>query len=445
MLFARDGGKDDWFGDSVVISGEFAFVGARYDDDKGVDTGSVYIFRRTGESWTQQAKLNPRGELILWCHFGRSLAVSGDYLAVGSSQEEGAGGAIYIFKRDGDSWVEQAKLKSSNWAQEDRFGWDVSISGDYVIAGAPNHDNNTGSAYIFKREGDTWNEQAILTADDGELEDRFGISAYISGDYAIVGAYMHNARRGAAYIFVREGASWRQQAKIVSADAMPGDWFGICVSISGDYAIVGAHFASGKGAIYGFMRDDNSWRQVSKQAASDSGEGGFYGYTFDFSDNYAIVGACEADVSGESSGAAYIYHCAEFFPVEPTGFSATTFGSEKDKPALPEVILPPPAKQPIPENSRLLQNFPNPFNPETWMPYELSSDAHVVIQIHNSRGELVRKLNPGRQEAGFYTTRDRAAYWDGRDEVGEYVASDIYFYTIQAGDFSATKKMVVAR
>ena len=76
---------------------------------------------------------------------------------------------------------------------------------------------------------------------------------------------------------------------------------------------------------------------------------------------------------------------------------------------------------------------------------ELSSDAHVVIQIHNSRGELVRKLSPGRQEAGFYTTRDKAAYWDGRDEAGEHVASDIYFYTIQAGDFSATKKMVVAR
>jgi RNA polymerase sigma factor (sigma-70 family) len=445
MLFAGDGGKDDWFGDSVAISGEFAFVGARYDDDRGEDTGSVYIFHRTGESWTQQVKLNPHGDLIKWCHFGRSLDVSGDCLIVGSSQEDHAGGAIYIFKRDGEAWKEQDKLKSSNWAQFDRFGWDVSISGDYVIAGAPNHENNTGSAYIFKREGDIWKEQAILTAGDGEVEDRFGISVHISGDYAIVGAYMHSGRRGAAYIFVREGASWRQQAKITSADVMPGDWFGICVSISADYAIVGAHFAGGKGAIYGFIRNGSSWREVRKQTASDSGEGDYYGYTFAFSGNYAIVGACEADVSGENSGAAYIYRCAEFFPVELTGFSATTFGREKNKPAMPEVMLLPPDKQSIPKNSHLLQNYPNPFNPETWLPYELASGANAVIQIHNSSGELVRNLSQGRQEAGFYTDKSKAAYWDGRNEAGEQVGSGVYFYTIQAGDFTATRKMLVAR
>jgi hypothetical protein len=131
--------------------------------------------------------------------------------------------------------------------------------------------------------------------------------------------------------------------------------------------------------------------------------------------------------------------------VEPSGSSATTFGGEKDKPVLTDTLILPPSGQAVPSDFRLLQNFPNPFNPETWLPYELSSEADVTIWIYNSSGDLVRRLSPGRQEAGSYITRDRAAYWDGRNEAGEQVASGILFYTIQAGEFAATKKMVVAR
>jgi hypothetical protein len=169
-----------------------------------------------------------------------------------------------------------------------------------------------------------------------------------------------------------------------------------------------------------------------------------FGIVADFSDSHAIVGADRADVSGADSGAAYIYNFADFFPVEPSGSSVTTFGGRKDKPAIPDVAIPPPDRQAIPKEFRLLQNFPNPFNPETWLPYELASDATVMILIHNSGGELVRRLNPGRQEAGFYTTRDKAAFWDGRNETGEQVSSGVYFYTLQAGEFAATKKMSIA-
>jgi RNA polymerase sigma factor (sigma-70 family) len=444
MLFAQDGRKDDWFGWSVAISDESVFVGVPGDDDIGDGTGSVCIFHRRGELWTQQSKLNPHGEAILWCGFGWSVASSGGYLVVGSFHEWWMAGAIYIFKRDGAAWNEQAKLVSSNRAQGDRFGEAVSISGDYVIASATGHDNYTGSAYIFKREGDKWEEQAILTADDGKPDDWFGGSASISGDYAMVGTC--EKPLGAVYVFARDGNQWKKHAKLMPGDHPAKDGcFGIGSYISGNHAMASSTSAGGKEAIYGFIRDGDSWKQVSKQAASDGGDGDRFGIAVAFSGNYAIIGADRADVNGEDSGAAYIYRCADFFPVEPSGYSATTFGGEKDKPALTDTLLPPPDKQSIPKNSHLLQNFPNPFNPETWLPYELSSDADVVIQIHNSRGELVRKLSPGRQEAGFYTTRDRAAYWDGRDEAGEHVASDVYFYTIQAGEFAATKKMVVAR
>ena len=448
MLFARDGEKPDSFGFAVAISSEFAFAGAPGDKEKGPNTGSVYIFRRTGESWAQQAKLYPHGQAILGCCFGYAVAISGDYLVVDSPYEEWMGGAIYIFKRDGDAWVEQAKLKSSDWARGDWFGCSVSISGDYVIATAPSHDNETGSAYIFRRDGETWKEQAILTASDGKAGDVFGsYASSISGDYVIVGAQFHKDRTGAAYIFVRDGTSWKQQVKLMPDDLAMDDRFGFSVYISGDYAIVGSPGADGKGAIYGFMRYGDSWKQVSKQAANDGMAGDWFGIDVAFFGNYAIIGASDADVSGEDSGAAYIYNCVEdlAFPVEPFGSSATTFGGEKDNPVLTDTLIPPPVMQAAPGDFRLLQNFPNPFNPETWLPYEIASEANVTIWIHNSSGELVRRLSPGLQEAGSYLAKDKAAYWDGKNEAGEQVASGILFYTIQAGDFTSTKKMVVAR
>ena len=99
----------------------------------------------------------------------------------------------------------------------------------------------------------------------------------------------------------------------------------------------------------------------------------------------------------------------------------------------------------IPEDSALLPNFPNPFNPETWIPYQLAEASEVRIDIYDVNGSLVRQLDLGHQSAGMYQTRSRAAYWDGRNEIGEAVASGMYFYTLTAGDFSATRKMLILK
>ncbi len=97
------------------------------------------------------------------------------------------------------------------------------------------------------------------------------------------------------------------------------------------------------------------------------------------------------------------------------------------------------------KRTALLQNFPNPFNPETWIPYQLAEDVDVKIRIYDGAGHLIRTLNPGRKPSGFYTNKEKAAYWDGKNESGEPVSSGVYFYTIRADDFTATKKMVVAQ
>ena len=99
----------------------------------------------------------------------------------------------------------------------------------------------------------------------------------------------------------------------------------------------------------------------------------------------------------------------------------------------------------VPKNSVLLQNYPNPFNPETWVPYRLSTAGDVTINIYNVTGQLVRNLELGHREAGSYTVKERAAYWDGRNATGERVASGVYFYNIQSGSFHATKRMVIVK
>ncbi|MBC8230087.1 T9SS type A sorting domain-containing protein, partial [bacterium] len=92
---------------------------------------------------------------------------------------------------------------------------------------------------------------------------------------------------------------------------------------------------------------------------------------------------------------------------------------------------------------QLGQNYPNPFNPETWIPYQLAEFSDVTINIYNLRGELIRAIKLGRKEAGPYLSKERSAYWDGRNETGERVASGIYFYTMRADEFNATRKMLV--
>ena len=98
-----------------------------------------------------------------------------------------------------------------------------------------------------------------------------------------------------------------------------------------------------------------------------------------------------------------------------------------------------------PKETVLLPNYPNPFNPETWIPYQLAKPADVTLTIYAGTGEVVRRLVLGHQAAGLYQSRSRAAYWDGRNALGEPVASGIYFYTLTVGDFTATRKMLILK
>jgi hypothetical protein len=208
-LTASDGTEDDWFGCSVAISGDYAVVGVQDDYDAGLYSGSAHIFKRDGTAWTEQAKITASdGAEDDW--FGCSVAISGDYAIVGANGDDDNGlysGSAYIFKRDGTAWIEQAKITASDGAADDEFGGSVAISGDCVVVSAPGNDGvglESGSSYIFKHDGTAWIEQAKITASDGAADDFFGVSVAISGDYAIAGAHGdddNGSCSGSAYIY----------------------------------------------------------------------------------------------------------------------------------------------------------------------------------------------------------------------------------------------------
>jgi hypothetical protein len=244
-LIAGDATEGDNFGRSVSISGDYAIVGAPFNDDNEVDSGSAYIFFRDGTSWKEQAKLTA-GDPGREDNFGYAAAIDGDYAIVGAWAKGGdETGAAYIFFRSGTNWKEQAKLTASDPAEGNFFGRTVAISGDYAIVGSPFNDDggkDVGSAYIFFRNGTTWKEQVKLIAGDAEEGDQLGSAVAISGDYAIIGSPADDdagSKSGSAYIFFRSGNTWTEQAKLTAGDAAEKDNFGSAVTISGKTALVG--------------------------------------------------------------------------------------------------------------------------------------------------------------------------------------------------------------
>ncbi len=194
---ASDGAAFDIFGSSVSVRGRTALVGAEWDDDNGGDSGSAYVYVRSGSTWTEQAKLTASDGAAA-DYFGRSVSVSGETTVVGAPGS--LRGSAYVFVRSGSppgsTWSQQAKLTASDGAADDRFGRSVSVSGDTAVVGAVFDNDNgseSGSAYVFVRSGSppgsTWSEQAKLTASDGAADDSFGFSVSVDADTAVVGAY----------------------------------------------------------------------------------------------------------------------------------------------------------------------------------------------------------------------------------------------------------------
>src|SRR5437667_79202 len=269
---------------SAALSGDTLVVGADAQDTPGgVDTGAAYVFVRSGPTWSEQQQLvAPDG--LPNDHFGCSVAVSGDTAVAGACADDTAQGtdtgSAWVFVRSGATWTAQQQLLAPDGASGDAFGCSVAVSGDTALAGAcggegPIGGANTGSVYVFVRAGVTWTPQQELYAADVGSNAQFGYSTSISGDTVVVGAPYADlpagADAGSAYVFVRSGTTWSLQQKFRPYDPTPNAKFGWSVSISADTLVVGAPTAAPAGAAYVYRRfGGTTWVQQQKLTAPAS-------------------------------------------------------------------------------------------------------------------------------------------------------------------------------
>jgi hypothetical protein len=200
------------FGWSVAVDGDMVAVGALSDSANGTNSGAAYVFTRTDGVWTEQAKLHA-GAVTPDHDFGRSVDLSNGTLAVGApgDPEKGADtGAAHVFTSTDGTWTEQAKLTASDASTIANFGWSVSIDDGTVVAGAFSNATkgfDAGAVYVYKRTGTSWVEQAKLTATGAAINHKLGTAVSISGDNLVAGApgdFQKGTDTGAAHVFAAE-------------------------------------------------------------------------------------------------------------------------------------------------------------------------------------------------------------------------------------------------
>ncbi len=388
---ASNTGAGDEFGSSVAVSGDTLVVGAPLEDssttgvngnqgdNRATDSGAAYVFIRNGTNWVQQAYLKA-SNTEAGDYFGCWVAISGDTVVVGAQYEASSAtgvngnqsdnkaadaGAAYVFVRNGTNWVQQAYLKASNTGAGDLFGYPVAISGDTIVVGAQeeassatgvngNQSDNTaagsGAAYVFVRNGTNWTQQAYLKASNTGAGDTFGYAAAISGDTIVIGAQGEASKAtgvngnqgdntasssGSAYVFVRNGWIWTQQAYLKASNTGAFDYFGFAVAVSGDTVVVGAYgedskatgvngnqsdnSANDSGAAYVFVRNGTVWSQQAYLKASNTDALDGFGSSVAVSGDTVVVGAYgesssatgvngnQSDNSADYAGAVYVF------------------------------------------------------------------------------------------------------------------------------------------
>lgn len=354
------------FGRAVGIFADRVIVGAPDEDESPsrIDRGAAYVFVKNGVDWTLEATLRSAAANG---YFGGAVAISGDTVVIGAGygSVSNATGAAFVFSREAGVWVEKAILLAPFGGHNDGFGGSVAIEGDTIVVGATreasnatgvngdqtnNAAQNAGAAYIFIRSAGAWSFQAYLKASNTGAGDQFGTSVAISGNTLLVGAPSEASNAtavngsqsdnsmsssGAAYVFVRNGTVWTQQAYLKASNTQANSDFGHSVAIMGDTAVIGSPSEDGNsfgvngdqtnttatdsGAGYVFVRSGNAWSQEAYLKASNTEAGDGFGASVAIAKDTIIVGAPFEDSDGtgadqgqnnnaaSGAGAAYLF------------------------------------------------------------------------------------------------------------------------------------------
>jgi hypothetical protein len=341
---------NDNFGKTVSISGNYAIVGGLLDDvGANTDQGSASIYQYTGNGWQFMQKITDATGAAN-DNFGYSVSISGNYAIVGAGADDvGANadqGSVSIYQYNGSNWVLMQKITDAAGAGGDFFGTSVSISGDKAIVGELGDDVtnsiNQGSVLFYKYNGSSWVLMEKISDGNGVPGDLFGNSVFMSGNYAIVGAYQGdigaNTEQGWANVYQYDGSNWVWMQRLTDANGAASDFFGYSVSISSNYAIVGAfgddfgaNSLQGSASIYKY--NGSSWVLMQKITDPAGTANDFFGRTVSISGNYAVIGASQDDVGiNVDQGSASIYQRIGLrwvklqYITDPAGASNDQFG-----------------------------------------------------------------------------------------------------------------------
>lgn len=330
---------DDAFGMAVAIDGDVIVVGAPgVETGALLNTGAAFVFVRPAGGWTdmtETARLST-DQIDRNDRLGDSVAISGDTIVVGSSYDQHGShptfgkGSAYVYVRPGGGWTgmtQTAWLTASNGRGSDAFGSAVAIDDDTVVVGATWGDHQpfseSGTAYVFDRPSGGWQdmqESFLLAAGDANQADRYGRTVSISGDTILVGAPWNDdacvdydlCQSGSAYVYVRQGSGWVEQAKLLASNAARNDWFGWSVDVDGDVAVIGSVLSDDgvttSGTAYLFERDGTTWTERTRMFPGDAGSYDRFGSAVAVDGVRALVGAHHQHSQGiQRSGSAYLF------------------------------------------------------------------------------------------------------------------------------------------
>lgn len=331
---ADDPGAGDLFACALSLSREGTLVVGSVledgDDDLVTDSGSIYVFRRQGGDFVQIDKLRasdaaPEHRL----GFSVSVDPTGDRLAAGAIFHDAAGdnaGAAYVFRREGDDWVEEARLIPDAVGPFDQLGHSVALSGDVLAVGAPGDDTRAdaaGTVYVFERGATGWVLAAMLTAGQGDnVGDGLGFSVALDGDTLLAGAPFADDGLGAVHVFMPTIEGWQEVQRLTAPQRRAGALFGAALALDGDQAVIGARLhddarledgvGDRAGAAWTFRRAGGVWsveQQLPLQQLPEPGldERNEFGMSVALDGDALAVGARFADVGATDTGAVYRY------------------------------------------------------------------------------------------------------------------------------------------
>jgi hypothetical protein len=318
-LRPSNGFDDDWFGLEVAYDGDKVLVGAPFKAGAFFSEGSAYVYHYDGTAWIEEAILTASDTTFLQ-EFGTGVSIDGDVLAVGARRDDELGlnaGAAYVFRYDGTAWTEEQKILASDGAGGDQFN-KVALQGDTLAVGSWGDDNSgmlgVGAVYIYEYDGTSWVEQQKLIPSDPLGAMFFGISTSIDGDALLVGAYTDDDvafSAGSGYIFRKQGTAWVEEQKLLSSDLGFSDNLGANVSLCGDVAVLSASYesegGSDAGAAYVFRYDGTTWVEESKLVKANPSADDRFGTGVAVHGDRALVGAFMDHAVSADGGAAYAF------------------------------------------------------------------------------------------------------------------------------------------